>query len=217
MAERTQSLRSRFTTLVVVAIFGAVTIVTFSSIWREMNQYNTVQDAELYATASVFASAIAEHVAADRNQEALTALRAIKDIPTIDYIRVEKSEGELFTELGSVVSLKQTRVASSSASRSLLAMIDQSPSIVSAPIIRRGEKIGTLTLYAGASALTNRIGVLVYDALVAGVFAAGIGLLIALKMQRSITDPIQALARVMSSVRETSDCHGTERTVVVEV
>ncbi len=205
MAQRTQSLRSRFTTLVIVAIFGAVTIVTFSSIWRETNQYSAVKTAELRASASVFASAIAEHVVDDRKQEALTALRAIRDIPNIDYVRVETSDGALFTELGSVVSLKQTRVASSREGRSLLAMIGQSSSVVSVPIIRGGEKIGTLSIYANTAALSNRIGILVYDALVAGVFAAGIGLLIALKMQRSITDPIQALARVMSSVRETSD------------
>jgi len=208
LTEPVKSLRSRFTTLVIVAIFGAVVIVTISSVWRETTQYSAGKHAELNASASVFASAISEYVDKNDRQQALGALRAIGNIPSIEYVRVEKVDGELFAELGGAVSLKSSEAASSQLIRAAKAPLDilgrRSP-IVSAPIIHGSKKVGTLTLHANTSALSNRIGVLIYDAMVAAVFAAGIGLLIALKMQRAITNPILALARVMSTVRETGD------------
>ena len=206
MSKRATSLRSRFTTLVVVAIFGSVTIVTISSVWRETTQYRAAKSAELQASANVFATAIAEEVADGKKNEALASLRAIRSIPSIDYVRVETLDGSLFGELGGAVTMKAPQ--SKSGRIPLLSNFDTlggAAAVVSAPIITNGEKIGELSIYSNSTDLSDRIGIMVYDALVAAAFAAGIGLLIALNMQRSITDPIRALAKVMSSVRETGD------------
>lgn len=200
MKKQIISLRSRLTALVIVAIFGVVTIVTISSVWREVSQYNQVKAAELNATANVFASAIASHVEERDEAQALKALRGIARIPTTKYIRVDLRDGVLFTELGGAVSIDQ-----SNSTKLLGIEINYGAEVVSAPIISGGQKIGTLTIHAEIGSLKDRIGVLIYDAIVAAVFAAGIGLLIALKMQRSITDPILNLSGVMGKVRETGD------------
>lgn len=184
----------------VVAIFGVVAIVTVSSVWRELTQYRAGKLAELNATATVFASAITKPVLAGDKLETLNALRGIARLPSTGYIRVTDANGEIFSELGSAVSL-----TTSSNKNAWGFLFSSRYELVEAPIISGGNTIGTLTIHADTGSFYNRIGVLVYDALVAAVFAAGIGLLIALKMQRAITDPILNLASVMEKVRETGD------------
>jgi two-component system, NarL family, sensor histidine kinase BarA len=207
-AIRAKSLRSRLTSLVIAAIFGVVTIVTLSSIWREANQFGASKYAEFNASANVFASAISEHVNAGHRTETIKALGAISHIPSIDYVKVETSDGVLFAELGNAGALKENGATPSWRSGKIgemLTLLFSQSTVAAVPIVHDDITIGTLMIHASSDALYDRIGVLVYDALVAAIFAAGIGLLIALKMQRSITDPIMDLAEVMSKVRETGD------------
>jgi len=208
VSAKTKTLRSRLTTLVVVAIFGAVAIVTMSSVWREIEQYGAGKTTELQGSAIVFASAVADHVRAQDRESALAALRAISRIPTIDYVRVENRDGSTFVELGGVVSLKNSSLKLASTTTDAmggLAMLTTESAIVRVPIIQGGEEIGYLWVQADTSSLAERIASLIWDALVAALFAAGIGLLIALRMQRVVTKPVLALSNVMAAVRETGD------------
>ena len=208
MKIKNQTLRSRLTTLVIVAIFGAVGIVTMTSVWREIVQYGSGKTAELNATARVFASAIAEPVARADRGAALEALTAIARIPTINHVRVELPGGETLIELGGTVSLKKSAarpgIDSNDALRAF-SMLTTKTAVVKAPIVRNGAVIGWLWLDSDTSALSERIGSLLWDALVAALFAGGIGVLIALRMQRAVTRPIIALSQVMSEVRDTGD------------
>ena len=94
------SLRSRLTTLVIIAIFGAVGIVTASSVWRETAQYSASKFAELDGAGAVFASAVAKEVRENDKPGALEALRAIAKLPTVKHVRIEKADGSTFAELG---------------------------------------------------------------------------------------------------------------------
>ncbi len=205
MSKRSKSLRSRLTALVVVAIFGAVAIATASSVWRETAQYGDGKRAELYASANVFASAISAHVRDGDKSSTLNALRAISYISSIEYVRVELLDDSLFVELGSATAVLQDEKTRLFPEHSALDMLTSSSTAASVPIVHGGETIATLTIHADTGSLSSRIGILLYDALVAAIFAGGIGVLIALKMQRAITDPIMSLARVMGRVRESGD------------
>jgi two-component system sensor histidine kinase BarA len=205
---RNETLRSRLTTLVTVAIFGAVAIVTMSSVWREIAQYGTGKFAELNGQARVFASAIADHVRDGDRQATLEALRAIAQIPAINHARVELNGGEAFVELGGSVSLESGSILLDMEKRPTahaISMLTTKSAVVRVPIVQSGEEVGWLWIEGDTSALSERIGRLLWDALVAAVFAAGIGLLIALRMQRAVTRPILALSSLMSTVRETGD------------
>jgi two-component system sensor histidine kinase BarA len=198
-----KSLRNRLTTLVVVAIFGAVTIITISSIWRETMQHRAGAYEELQAAANVFAPAISESVSNKDKEQALSVLSAMVDIPSNEFVRVETADGEMFVQLS-----RATWNAPQAPDKGAPPALARSQAmVVSSPIKQNGEIIGKLIIYSKVNALYDRIGNLVYDAIVAAVFAAGIGLLIALKMQRSITDPILSLAKVMGQVRESGDFH----------
>ncbi|WDI30034.1 ATP-binding protein [Hyphococcus flavus] len=205
MSQRSKSLRSRLTTLVVVAIFGAVAIATASSVWREMDQYGAGKRAELYASANVFSSAISEHVHNADKSATLNALRAISYIPTIEHVRVETPDGATFTELGSTTAVIEDKKNSLIPEDSALSMLTSRSTTVSVPIVHGGQTVASLTIHSNTGSLSERIGLLLYDAFVAAIFAGGIGVLIALKMQRAITDPILSLAKVMGRVRESED------------
>lgn len=206
--KRATSLRSRLTSLVIVAIFGAVAIVTASSIGREMNHYGAGKYEELITSANIFASAIANHVEAGDNERTEKALRNIADTPSIAYICVKTPDGAILAEFGENA-IEEPRFSNAPEPLQQLSaafpLLFSQTSSVTVPISGEEAAIGTLTINARSEALYDRIGVIVYDAVVAAVFAAGIGLLIALKMQRSITDPIMDLAKVMGDVRETGD------------
>ena len=204
MSKRKQTLRSRLTTLVIVAIFGAVAIATASSVMREMSQFGAGKRAELYASASIFATAISETVYAKDKTATLNALRAISYIPSIEYVRVNLPEDAIFVELGSATAVHNDGLKLFE-ENTALGMLTSQSATATVPIIRGGETIAYLTLHSNTKSLSERIGQLLYDAFVAAVFAGGIGVLIALKMQRSITEPISSLSRVMGRVRESGD------------
>lgn len=200
------TLRGRLATLVVVAIFGAVAIFTAFTVWREMARYGADKTTELATTAHVLAALVAEPLSAGEQDATTAALRAALDNPTIDFVRVETAEGEAFAEFGlappeGVWARPEPRPAFVRA----LAMLREGATVVSAPILRDGETIGRVWIYADTSALARRIGELLWDALAAAVYAASIGLLIALRLQRAAMRPIVSLARVMSAIRESGD------------
>ncbi len=204
MSKRTQTLRGRLTSLVIVAIFGAVVIATASSVWRETAQFGAGKRTELYASAHVLASAVSEPVSLKDKAATLNALRAVSYLPSIEHVRIDAENGAMFVELGSTDEFNSP-ATSLFQENSPLSMLASGSVSASVPILHDGEPIASLTLHASTGSLWERIGTLVYDALVAAVFAGGIGMLIAMKMQRAITDPIQSLGRAMGRVRESGD------------
>ncbi len=205
MSKRTQTLRGRLTTLVIVAIFGAVAIATASSVWRETAQFSAAKRAELNASAHIFATTVAEPVAMRDKEATLKALRAISFLPTIEHVRISGEDDAVFVELGSAAAASRKAEQGLFQENSPLSMLASGTASASAPIRYGEETVATLTLNASTGSLWERIGTLLYDALVAAIFAGGIGMLIAMKMQRAITDPIQRLGLVMGHVRESGD------------
>ena len=204
MDRRAKSLRSRLTVLVIVAIFGAVLVVTGSSVWREATQNRALRFAEMNATANVFASAISEFVAEGDRQNTLNSLRAVSQIPNVSYIQVTTADGVPFVELGAAVHLESSN-STEPTWRKPLSYITATPEVTAAPIIRAGETIGELRLLSSGDTTSERVLEILYDAGMAAIFAAAIGMLIALRMQRSITDPILELAGIMGKIREEGD------------
>ncbi|GAB4518063.1 MAG: hypothetical protein Kow00133_02870 [Amphiplicatus sp.] len=201
------TLRDRLATLVVVAIFSAVAIFAAVSVGREIARYGADKTVELTTTAGVLAALVAEPLAAGEQDAATAALRAALDNPTIDFVRVETAEGVVFAEFGlapppgALARGPDLRPAFARA----LAMLREGATVVVAPVRRDGETIGRVWIYADTSALSRRIGALLRDAAAAAVYAASIGLLIALRLQRAAMRPIASLARVMSAIRESGD------------
>ena len=132
MSKRAQTLRGRLTSLVIIAIFGAVAIATASSVWRETVQYGAGKRAELNASAHVFANAVAEPLHLDDKQSALNALRAISYLPSIKHVRIERADGAAFVELGGAEDARETsRLLQENSS---LAMLTTGSASATAPV-----------------------------------------------------------------------------------
>lgn len=202
-----RSLRNRLTILVVVAIFGAVGFATMSSVWREINQYGADKTQQLEAQATIFAATVADHVRNGDRNGAFESLRAMGRIPSLQYIRVETTDGEIFAELGSSVALISdfTQISDQHRSANAVRMLFKRTAVTNAPIIQGGEDIGRIWVFSDTTTLAHRINELLWDAIVAAIFSGALGLLIALRMQRAVTRPILDLAHVMKAVRATGD------------
>ena len=182
----------------VVAILGAVVVATGSSLWREYRQFSTDQKAQLEASASIFAATIADPMSVQDRQKVLESLRAIRRLPSIDYVRVISNDGAIFAELGDAVRLGDNGAVLSGG-------FYGQGGAVTRPIFKNGEKIADLVVYRDASELPERIQELIWDALFAALLSTVLGLLIASSMQRAVTRPISELSRVMTAVRQTGD------------
>ena len=200
MAGRQSSLRTQLTTLVIVAVFGAVVLATGSFALREVNQYSAERSRELRANAVIFAATISGPVRAGDERRTLEALRAIGDLPHVNHIRVTLADGEVFAELGGAVALSAPKQKSGP-----FAPLGEASIVATAPVIDGGETVGALTLTADTLELGEKISEIIWDALVAALFSATMALLLALRMQRGVTNPIIDLVRVMRRVRETDD------------
>ncbi|HCK83531.1 MAG TPA: hypothetical protein DHW63_03145 [Hyphomonadaceae bacterium] len=99
VAVRRTSLRSQLTSLVVIAVFGAVALATASYVWREVSQYGDQRTRELQLSATVFSATISNAVASGDQRSAYEALRAIDRMPSLNHVRVERADGSV-TQLG---------------------------------------------------------------------------------------------------------------------
>jgi len=207
-----KSLRSRLTTFVVIAIFGAVCIATASSIGREVQHHNRDRQKELTIIANVLASTAAAPVARNDPERALAGLQKnLTLVPAIDYARIRTPDGALFIETGDGAVRERAVPPPSGPRPSFLPhyLFTAAHRTVRASVAIEAPDgagaVGELTIFATGESLANRIGLLIYDAAIAAVFAGGIGVLIALRLQRSITGPLLELVSVMRRVRETGD------------
>lgn len=196
MSARPSSLRIQLMMLIVVAIFGAVALATFSFVWREIESYRAERARELETNAVIFAATISGEVRKGDRAATLASLRAIADLPRLERVRVDLPDGTRFAELGSSIALDSDKKPGWLGNR----VISQSVQIVD-----RGETIGELTITADISDLGRNIQEVLKDAISAAFFSAALGLLIALRMQRRITSPIINLSQVMRGVREKND------------
>ena len=92
-----------------IPLLFALALVTGASAWRETMRYTDAKKSELTATATVFASTIADQLAAKERNAALLSLRSIAGIPNISHVDVTDNQGRVFAEMGVDVVLNDSR------------------------------------------------------------------------------------------------------------
>ncbi len=192
------------TSLIVIAVFGAIALATASFVWREVSQYGEQRTRELQTSAAIFAAAISSSVMSDDHRSAYEALRAIDKMPSLNHVRVERLDGSVFVELGDAIELSSRRETAGEAPGVGDLLMSQTLS-ASAPIMHGGRAIGTLVVSSDTSELGLHVWGILWDAISVATFSAAVGLLLALRMQRSVMSPIIDLASIMRDVRERDD------------
>ena len=200
MKKLRSSIGAKLALTVLISVLGALLLMTAASSWREVVRYSEVKQQELDATAKIFASTIAEYVAAKDKNQTLRALRAIARLPQIEYVEVYDADGRRLASLGSGVLLD--RKSGADGEPTILELLKGNPVRVSTPIVKSGQKAGTVNLVASTADLRERLVSELWTVALIGIAAALVSLAMALKLQGTILKPIRSLTKAMSEVRE---------------
>jgi two-component system sensor histidine kinase BarA len=199
-----RSIRAKLALLIAASV-GAAVIVAFGiATYRELIRFAEAKRAEMQATAEILAVSVADAVAAGSRAEARQALHAIGRIPGVKFAEIRDPRGGRFAEAGIGVGLASDG-SSGQAESSLLEMLTRGSILVETRIVKAGQTVGRLGLLVDTSELGRRLQQALMAAALSAAAAILIGLVVAARLQRSITRPVGELTATMNRVRLTSD------------
>ena len=207
---RRRSLRGKLSFLVVSSVGVAVALVAGVSAWREGQRDAAVQIDRLRATATVMSSLSAEATAAGDRRRGYEVLRSIARMPDVFYARISAPDGRVLVQTGAGARLvnDETLSAEGHDRPSLASQLESRTVAVTAPIRSGGEVVGQLELVSRTEGVLGRLTSSLQVSLFAAAAALLVGLMVAWRMQRSITTPVLALTRSMDHVQKDHDFTG---------
>jgi signal transduction histidine kinase len=131
-------------------------------------------------------------------------MRAMARMPGIAYATVEDRDGRAVADLGSAVRLGDLNL-DEEADIPLWRLLTSHTIQVSTPVIEAGEVVGRFTVVSDTGDLFARFRDMLLISISGAALAMAIGLMISLRLQRSITSPLVALSRAMMGIRQSHD------------
>ena len=192
--------------LVAVAVLVSVALVAGLFVWVQSTNAVKTRYANIEATAYVFASAVADEVLDGDRQAMYEVLRAVTRVPDISYVAVTDPQGREIAAMGSTV-LLQDGLAEGAPGAASLFLATAFP--VAVDIVHAGQPIAKLVVVASIADLRTSAAWAMLYTLMSAVAASGLGMLVALRLQRRITTPILSLTAAMQGVKETKDFSAT--------
>ena len=207
MAEAgTRSVNRKLARLVIVSIGSAMIVVAALAVWQEASRYLDSKRDTLLGTANAFAAATGDALAARDQRAAYLALRGIASIPAIQFADLRDGAGLSVASIGSGVRLHgDLDLTDRDGSRTPLGLLSTRTVSISVAVRKEGQTIGSLVLVGDVTDLGWRMLDALAPVALGSLAALAIGLTISLRLQRSITRPLIALARVMASVEADHD------------
>ncbi len=200
-----RSIRAKLALLIAASVGAAVFIAFAVSSVREIGRFGEAKRAELTATAEILATSVADPVANGDRVAARQALNAIGRIPQVRYAEIRDASDRTFAEAGTGVALALAEEPPDGVPISVWGMLSQGSFFATAEIVKGGRPVGRIRLLVDTSELADRLKQALFAALLSAAAATAIGLLVASRLQRSITRPLGELAETMNRVRVTSD------------
>ena len=204
---RRRTLRGKLSFLVVSSVGVAVALVAGVSAWRDGQRDAAMQIDRLRATATVMSSLSAEAAAAGDRVRGFEVIRSIARMPGVFYASIERADGRVLVQTGSGARLtSDVSLYADGRDRPSLASQLQSRTVeVSAPIRAGTRVVGRLVLVSRTEGVLDRLTSSLEVSLFAAAAALLVGLMVAWRMQRSITTPVLALTRSMDQVQKDHD------------
>ncbi|KQT88678.1 ATP-binding protein [Methylobacterium sp. Leaf466] len=199
----THSLAGRMALAVFASVALALVVGTASSLWQEVDRYAAAKRDALAVTGEVFASATARATFENDTRSANETLRAIARRPELVYTAIERPDGSTLADQGLTIRLASDLDLDHTVSA--LDLLTTRTAQVRVPIVHQGSVVGTLVLVADTSDLFARLLAIVEASAYGSAVALALGLVVSWAMQRSITQPIAALAGTMERVRTDQD------------
>ncbi len=200
------TIAARLSAIVVVAVMFAVLTGALASAWREANRRLEAVHAELVGVSAAIATTVARPLSGARRGEVAQALVAIRSVPSLSFAQVLDRNNKIVTQLGNGVILESGRNRIQPNRRlSVFESAMLRNYVLDTPIVRGGSRIGTLRIIADLSDLQGALVTSLLQAVVAGIFGASVALLLAVRLQLSITRPIHELTSTMHEVTVSED------------
>lgn len=200
-----RSIRNKLATVILVAVVPSVLIVSVLGSWWEAEWQLASKHTELEGIAAALAASVSEPLATAERRQVANALKGVGAIRGITHVSVADAAGNTVFQFGNGI------LVTGASRHGMLFNIKTYP--VNAVITHAGRRIGSLTLIADISDVTAALLRSLWFATAAGLLSALTGILLAYKIQRSITTPVGQLTAAMDQIRETRDFSRTiERT-----
>lgn len=200
-----RSLNGKLGTAVAVAVAAALMVDVGLGLWRETQRWAREKEDALFGTAQVLAASVGKAVQARDTASVQNALRSVGHIPGQLYVSVEDSDHAELASMGDAVRLGNDLTLKRAGTISALDLIRTRTVQVEVPVIDSGAEVGTIRLVSDTQDLFTRFGQVLSAALWSGLAALVIGLLVSIRLQRSITRPLVRLTDVMAGVARNHD------------
>ena len=192
----------RIVALVLVSVTLSTMTLTGTFLGLQLRDSIASRRAAIQATGYVFASAIADQVAAGNQVGILNALRSIRRVPDVRQVIAMDGAGREIASLGSASMLESDIVGEKTGWFSVLT---RGWFPVMTEIVKAGKPVGRLLIIADVSNLRNQVAQAAIVTLFAALVAGGLGVAAAVRLQRRITRPIASLTRAMTHIRSARD------------
>jgi diguanylate cyclase (GGDEF)-like protein len=192
----------RIVALVLVSVTLSTMTLTGSFLWFQLRDSIASRRAAIQATGYVFASAIADQVAAGDQVGILNALRSIRRVPDVRQVIAMDGTGREIASLGTASMLQSDIVGENTGWFSVLT---RGWFPVVTEIVKAGKPVGRLLIVADVSNLRNQVAQAAFVTLFAALVAGGLGVAAAIRLQRGISGPIAKLTRAMTHIRSARD------------
>ena len=190
----------------VLASLGVACAVTASvAAYMDAQRQAELELQRLTATAAVIASLSTDAVAAQDRAMAFRTIRAISEMPNLQYARLEAANGALLAETGSGVRLVGDASIEQSDRLDLLGLLTTKSITASTPVVSNGQEIGRLVVFSDLPDVRSRLMATILATLAGALVAAIAGLLVAWRLGGQLARPLVELAGVMARVRSTHD------------
>jgi signal transduction histidine kinase len=181
-------------------VFASVAVT-----WRDADQRFRSMQAEMDGVAQALVASAAPALAAGDRPGIVATLNAAGRIPAISFAQVLDKDGRTVHQVGSGIVLLPRGGLENDGSIGLIVAAKYGAYPLATPIVRGGERIGTLELIADVSRLRTALRDSLLQATVIGLLAALIGIIASSRLQRAIAGPIAALTGAVRDVQRTHD------------
>lgn len=195
----------RMVGLVLAALGVAFLITAINVAWADARRQASLETGRLSQTARVIGALSAEAVEAGDAAAAFKALRAIGQMPGVNYARLDGRDGRILAESGSGARLLSDASVGGGDSLSLIDAMTSGSIQVAEPVVLGDRTVGRITVFAETPNLAARVLSAVWASLAGAAIATLAGLLIAIRSARKIARPITDLASAVTDMGARQD------------
>jgi signal transduction histidine kinase/CheY-like chemotaxis protein len=200
------SIRRQLSKLVLASVGAAFCVITLASLVQVLHAYVGGKRDALYTAAHVFATSSAASVAEQDENRTLQSLKAIGRLPGLIHAEAIDTGGRTIAEIGRAVRLDGEIDMDDVAGLSGLFRLLQARSVaVQVPIIHAGQPVGRLVVIADTQDLWSRTLPVVLAGLMAAAVALMLAMLVADRLQRTISRPLRQLTDTMQAIERGHD------------